>query len=81
LTIGQIIEQILPVLFYSAIFTCYQEAFKLELESYLASNFEYLVEKAIKVSRNNDAKKYQVIYIKKKKLKYLISFFNKTLRI
>ncbi len=57
---GQIVEQLLPVLFYSAIFTAYCEAVTLQLGDYLAPTFDVLVEKTIKASRDVETKKYQV---------------------
>lgn len=61
LTITQIVEQTLPCLFYSAILTCYNEVSKMDLSSILETSFDLLVEKAIKITRNNsEPKKYQV---------------------
>ena len=62
----------LPVLFYSAILSTYQEACKLELDTILARNFEVLTEKAINISRNNEVKKYQV----KTRIKYFDILLN-----
>lgn len=66
LSLGQIVDQMLPVLFYSAIFTSYCETVRLELDDYLAHTYEVLIDKIIKISRNNESKKYQdlVGYIK-----------------
>lgn len=60
LSLGQIVDQMLPVLFYSAIFTSYCETVRLELDDYLAHTYEVLIDKIIKISRNNESKKYQV---------------------
>ena len=60
LTIVQIVEQILPTLFYSAIYTSYKETCDLGLNSLLDSTFEILVDKAIKISRSNEYRKYHV---------------------
>lgn len=61
LTIAQIVEQTLSCLFYSAILTCYHEVSKMDLSSILETSFDLLVEKAIKITRNNsEPKKYQV---------------------
>lgn len=67
LNIGQIVEQILPIVFYSAIHTSYSAAVKYDLKEYLASTFDVLVERVISNSRNdNDPNKYQdlVGYVK-----------------
>jgi Rab3 GTPase-activating protein catalytic subunit len=58
LKIGQIIENTLPVLFYSAIYECYEKATTLDLNQLLDPVFENLIEKAIKITRNNEANKY-----------------------
>ncbi len=61
LTIGQIIEETLPILFYSAIVESYRESSRIDVNSFVDPIFETLIDKAIKISRNNESKKYHVI--------------------
>lgn len=50
----------MPVLYYSSIYSCFREANRLELNSLTDPIFELLVDKVIKISRNNETRKYQV---------------------
>jgi Rab3 GTPase-activating protein catalytic subunit len=74
LNIGQIVEQTLPILFYSAIFCSYQETHKLDIYEFVDSIFDVLVDKAIKLSRNNDTKKYPELINYIKSIEQLTSF-------
>lgn len=74
LNIGQIVEQTLPILFYSAIFSSYQETHKLDIFAFVDSIFDVLVDKAIKISRNNDTKKYPELINYIKSIEQLTSF-------
>lgn len=58
LSLGQIVEQMLPALFYSAIHTSFCEALNQELDDYLMPTFQVLVDKLVKISRKGDTKGY-----------------------
>ena len=75
LTIGQIIEETLPILFYSAIVESYKEASKIDVHSFVEPVLETLIDKAIKISRNNEPKKYHVFKFFNLNLKFGKYFF------
>ena len=60
LSIGQIVEQLLPILFYSSIHTCYLESSRYGLNSFTDPILDLVTEKVIRISRNsNEVKKFQ----------------------
>ncbi len=76
LSIGQIVENILPILFHSSIHASYLESKRLNLEEFSDSCLELLVEKTIKLSRNNtteSGKKYQNLLVYFKSVEKLVS--------
>ncbi|CAF0883999.1 unnamed protein product [Brachionus calyciflorus] len=89
LSIGQIVEQTLPILFYSAIYTCYEEVFKLDLNFLADPIIDLLIEKTIKITRNNETKKYHDLVNYVKSIEQIVSlmksinakFMNKKARI
>jgi hypothetical protein len=89
LSLGQIVEHMLPSLFYSAIHTSFLEALNLELDDYLMPTFQVLIDKLVKISRKNETKSYpeligfikaieQIISLMKSiKLKFNTNYINK----
>jgi Rab3 GTPase-activating protein catalytic subunit len=60
LTINKIIEHLMPCLLHTAILKCYDESIKLDLNYILETSLDLLIEKSIKITRNNsEPKKYQ----------------------
>lgn len=64
-------EHLHPIMYYSAVVTCFKEINKLGLNQLADPIFELLTDKLIKISRNNEIKKYQVNKQNKKQNNFL----------
>lgn len=73
LSIGQIAEHLLPVLFYSAVHSCYTEAAKYDLIAFVSPILDSLIEKLVKLSRNNEFRKLQELISHVKSIEQVVS--------